>query len=387
MKKVNLDRGHTWDNARGPMPFFRQPVNWTETVYERPPYNTTEKDLHNLTAIMEHRGIPQTPLRPWAEQAEHDTEAWVRRMHLVRSAEAARHFNSIGVGRLAARVYGDAATPEKQKVVTDWLSWLFVFDDQVDEGNIGQRPERLATLLDVMLPATDAAPPVANHPLATALADLWRRIEPRMPQAWCHRFLQHVTEYLQGSHWEAKNRAAGRVPTPLEYPAMRRTAGAMIPTFDLIEFVHDLDLPVQLRVHPLYFDLVASAADVVCWTDDLVTVDKEIAHGDVHNLVIVLATHESCSVDAASRRVHGVLTERLDAFLDAERRFCDSFGAFGISRTQRAQAERWVHGLRAWMRGHLDWGIKTPRYREQEIVNAAFPPSYLEDLLPIQETK
>jgi hypothetical protein len=49
MKKVNLDRGHTWDNARGPMPFFRQPVNWTETVYERPPYNTTEKDLHNLT--------------------------------------------------------------------------------------------------------------------------------------------------------------------------------------------------------------------------------------------------------------------------------------------------------------------------------------------------
>jgi hypothetical protein len=73
-----------------------------------------------------------------------------------------------------------------------------VFDDQVDEGNIGQRPERLATLLDMMLPATDAAPPVANHPLATALGDLWRRIEPRMPQAWCHRFLQHVAEYSQG---------------------------------------------------------------------------------------------------------------------------------------------------------------------------------------------
>ena len=123
------------------LPFFLQPVNWTESVYERLPYNTTEKYMHNLTALMEHRGIPQTPLRPWGAQAEHYTEAWVRRMHLVRSAEAARHFDAIGVGGLAARVYGDAATAEKQKVVTDWLSWLFVFDDQVDEGNVGQRAD------------------------------------------------------------------------------------------------------------------------------------------------------------------------------------------------------------------------------------------------------
>jgi hypothetical protein len=374
------------DNARGQMLFFRPPVNWTESLYERLPCNTTEKDLRTLTALMEHRGIPHTPLRPWGAQAEHDTEAWVRRMHLVRSAEAARHFDAIGAGGLAARVYGDAATAEKQKVVTDWLSWLFVFDDQVDEGNVGQRPERLATLLDVMLLATDAAPPVANLPLATALADLWRRIQPRMPQAWCHRFLQHVAEYFHGAHWEAKNRAAGRVPTPVEYPAMRRTAGAMMPTFDLIEFVHDLDLPVQLRVHPLYLDLVTTAADVVCWTDDLVTVEKEMARGDVHNLVIVLAHYENCSVEAASRRVHGMLTERVDAFLDAERRLFDSFDAFGFSRTQRAQAERWVHGLRTWMRGHLDWGTETPRYQKPEIVNAAFPPSYLEDLLPIRDT-
>jgi hypothetical protein len=159
-----------------------------------------------------------------------------------------------------------------------------------------------------------------------------------------------------------------------------------MPTFDLIEFVHDLDLPVQLRVHPLYLDLVTTAADVVCWTDDLVTVEKEMARGDVHNLVIVLAHYESCSVEAASRRVHGMLTERVDAFLDAERRLFDSFDAFGFSRTQRAQAERWVHGLRTWMRGHLDWGTETPRYQKPEIVNAPFPPSYLEDLLPIQET-
>jgi hypothetical protein len=71
-------------------------------------------------------------------------------------------------------------------------------------------------------------------------------------------------------------------------------------SFDLIEFVHDLDPPVQSRVHPLYLDLVTAAADVVCWTDDLVTVEKEIARGDVHNLVIVLVHYESCSVDATA---------------------------------------------------------------------------------------
>lgn len=327
--------------------------------------------MHDLITVMEHLGFSRTPLRPWSAKAGLDTQAWVRRMHLVSCAAAARHFDKIGVGLLAARVYGDTATPEKQAIVTDWLSWLFIFDDEVDEGDIGRRPEDLAVALDALLPGTGVGRPVANHPRATALAEFWQRIQSCMPQAWCHRFLQHVAEYLHGCHWEATNRAAGRVPDPVVFSAMRRTAGAVIPSLDLIEFAYDIDLPVQFRVHPLCLDLVTSASDVICWTDDLFTVEKEMAHGDVHNFVIVLAHTQGCSIDAASEQVHGLLTERLVAFLNTERRIRNSFDAFGISSTQQAHVERWVHGLRTWIRGHLDWGIETPRYQQLEVVKAS----------------
>src|ERR1700722_77976 len=106
--------------------------------------------MHNLTALMEHSGLSLTPLRPWGAQAENHTRAWVRQMRLVVSVAAGRHFDAICVGRLAARVYGDAMAVEKQQVVTDWLSWLFVFDDQVDEGDVGRRPGHLASMLDMI---------------------------------------------------------------------------------------------------------------------------------------------------------------------------------------------------------------------------------------------
>jgi hypothetical protein len=308
-------------------------------------------------------------------------------MRLVLSVAAGRHFDAICVGRLAARVYGDAMAVEKQQVVTDWLSWLFVFDDQVDEGDVGRRPEHLASMLDIILPRSDTISAAADHPLAGALADLWRRIQPGMSQEWRHRFLQHVAEYFQACCWEATNRAADRVATPAVFPAMRRTAGAVVPSLDLIEFACDLELPIQLRVHPLYLELVIAAADVICWTDDLFTVEKEMAHGDVHNLVIVLAHHDGCTVDAASQRVNSLLTERLEAFFGAERRLCDSLDVLGISGPQQEQVEWWIRSLRTWMRGHLDWGLETPRYQERQVATTSASPGYLDDLLPVGEVK
>jgi hypothetical protein len=331
-----------------------------------------------LSELVRDFPLPRTPVGTWYHEAEAHTREWVRRTGIVRSDGARSHFNSISAGRLAACVY-PFALPETREAVTDWFSWLFVLDDQCDEGPAGRDPSALDVLLRPIwsvLSASGALRTGSDSPLAEALADLCERIRPTVPAVWWARFVGHLEEYLVGCHWEATNRTQGTVPLLDEYPANRRAAGAIMPSLDLMEFAAGEFLPDSVYADADYRRAVTAAADVVCWTDDVATVAKERARGDVHNLVIVLA-HGDVRRDwnRAEMTATAMFEERLNEFLDAERVLLAPGPTVDAHRDQVA---RNVAGLRAWMRGHLEWGLETARYRE--VTRGTGVPVYIEDL-------
>ncbi|MBB4678390.1 terpene synthase family protein [Crossiella cryophila] len=290
----------------------------------------------------------------------------MRRFGMVRAPAACAHFDAIGAGRLSAWVYPEAAL-EVRGVVTDWLSWLFVIDDQCDEGLLGRDPVALDRLTgpvhQVLDGRRDDLPP-----LAAGLADICDRVSHLGP--WWARYRDHVRGYLDACRWEAANRAAGRVPVLDAYLPHRRWAGSMLATLDLTELATGDLLTDQEWADPDYQQAMTAAADIVCWTDDVVAVDKEVARGDVHNLVIVLSTRHGIPWAEATRLAGDMLDRRVAEFLAAE------------TRLLAADPARWsrnLHGLRAWMRGHLDWGAETARYREVDRCEGV--PAYIEELL------
>lgn len=309
--------------------------------------------------------IPAIPVADWHDTAESRTRLWVRDHGMVRSASAREHFDAIGAGRLCAWVYPDAA-PEVRDVLTDWLSWLFVLDDQCDEGVLGLDPAALDELLDPLHAVLNGRG-TPSAPLARGLAHLCDRLRDR--GTWWPRFRDHVGDYLSACRWEATNRAAGRVPTLDAYIPHRRWAGSMLATLDLAELACGVLLGERDWVAPDYQQAMLAAADVVCWTDDVVAVDKERARGDVHNLVIVLADRHGLAWPDAVATGQAMVYGRVADFIAAERR---------LLAADREKWERAVHGLRAWMRGHLDWGKETARYREVDTCDGT--PDYIEEL-------
>jgi terpene synthase-like protein len=330
-------------------------------------------DSREMTGLTGAIPVAATARAGWAAEAEAHTRDWVRRLGLVRSAAARRHFDAISGGALAASVYPDAR-PGTRQTLTDWFSWLFILDDQCDEGQLGRDPAALDILL-LPLRAALVGSGGAEHPLAAALGSIRARIEPGGPADWWHRFRGHVLEYLDGCRWEAANRAAGRVPSLAEYPARRRAAGAILPSLDLIEFGGGRYLPAPVRQLPAYAAAVRAAADVVCWTDDIATADKEAARGDLHNLVIVLDAERGCGAAAATAEAARMLHTRLADFEAAEAAV--GVATAGDDALVRA-ARHNLAGLRTWMRGHLDWGLDTARYHEVERLPGV--PDYIEDL-------
>src|SRR6185369_97241 len=97
------------------------------------------------------------------------------------------------------------------------------------------------------------------------------------------------------------------------------------PQLDLGELASGATLPALAREDPTFRRLVVAAVNAVGWSNDIFTYDKEIAEGNIHNLVEVLRTSEGISLDAALARAVERHDREVRTFLELEQRL-PSFG-------------------------------------------------------------
>ncbi|MFI1170185.1 terpene synthase family protein [Streptomyces melanogenes] len=334
-------------------------------------------DKHGHDALPAGLWALPSSVSPAADQANTHVLAWARGLGLVRSDTAERRLASVCLGDFAARVY-PTATVEDLLLTTDWIAWLDFLDDQNDDRRTALDPQAFEGFLaDVADVASTGARRPATGPIGDALADLWARTLARAGSRLCRRLHLHLLEYLAGNLQQAAYRGLGDVCHLAEYGALRRAAGGILITFDLIEFAGGSELPPSVYYSRTYQRLLRAAGDVVCWTNDVLTVEKETAAGDLLNLVTVLQRAHHCPPGEARARARELISRRLDGFRRTEEDVPGLCAALALDGTEQQALTACVALLRAWMGGHAAWGITTSRY-------ARLPadPAYLEELIP-----
>ena len=126
-----------------------------------------------------------------------------------------------------------------------------------------------------------------------------------------------------------------------------------------------------------YQRLLRAAGDVVCWTNDVLTVEKETASGDLLNLVTVLQRAHRCPPGEARARARELISRRLDGFRRTEEAVPGLCAMLALDGAEQQALTACVALLRAWMGGHAAWGVTTSRYAP-----APADPAYLEELIP-----
>jgi hypothetical protein len=96
---------------------------------------------------------------------------------------------------------------------------------------------------------------------------------------------------------------------------------------------------------------------VAAWHNDVFSLDKELAYGDVHNLVLVIAREPAVSLPEARALAVARCNAEVDALQVTARRL-PSFG-----EAADPIVADFVMGMGALMRGNLDWSLETLRYR------------------------
>jgi hypothetical protein len=305
-----------------------------------------------------------TPVNPLAAEADLQAVAWAEQHRLVTTPAGRRRLAATRPGMLAAHCYPTASQSDLF-LLADWMTWRFILDDLNDEGSYGWNPQALEPILtNVFFAAVRPDDHAATNPLGSALTNIFDRIGDRMSIGWRRRFVHHLIDYFTANIWQAAHRRTHDIPDVDTFPGMRRDAGAIIPSFDLVEFVESTTIPAELYYNKVYQRLITSAANVVCWTNDLMTLDKQLAHDDKHNFVPVLGHALEIPLEESIDEVAARAGLQVELFLTAEAELDRVFNALGVSDDLRATTLDCVGMLRAWMRGHVEWGRNTARYLE-----------------------
>ncbi|MFC9932274.1 terpene synthase family protein [Streptomyces sp. NPDC127190] len=195
------------------------------------------------------------------------------------------------------------------ELFAQWVVLLFHLDDQQDEGPMGRSPDQVRAVYQALTCVIDDDPTTLSAAAVAALTDLWPRAAAGLSDAWRGRFRAHLLRHRDAFLAQSAHRDRATVPTPQEYPALRRDANGMF-MFDLVEAALRAEVPAALADGALWQEMYAASNDLTAWCNDVLSLNREVAAGEVTNYVIVLERATGCGTTAALDRVLGRIRDR-----------------------------------------------------------------------------
>jgi 5-epi-alpha-selinene synthase len=264
---------------------------------------------------------------------------------------------------LTSLVYPDADL-DQLAICNDFITYLFYVDDQAEEDEAyGKRPEVLQHYFEAHIAALREGARVSEGDAAgLLLMDIRARLVSRASQRWLRRFADDVQSYLlRGTLAGARHWTAGTVPGLEEYAAQRRWDSAVLCTQDLIVIAGPGELSADILRRPEWVELRNLCADVVAFTNDLVSYPKEVRrHGSPNNLLHVIVVHENRCLEDAIVRVIQIINDAVKEF----ERIAAALASQGPQID--ARINHYLAAQRAWMIGNLCWSLETGRYADPE---------------------
>jgi hypothetical protein len=302
------------------------------------------------------------PLRVNAslQAAEQASLAWLQQFGLTESLKQQARVSEAHLSTLVAGFYPTAA-PAALELASDYVCWAFALDDIGDETAVGERPARLLELFDGFEQVLQGTKPSASaSALERGFCDVVRRVSEFTTAEQLAEFLEGNRIYFGGMLWEAENRARSQVPDEAAYLSFRPAAGAVPSFFSLIEPLERIALTPRIRAHPGVQDLARLAGGIICWINDVLSYEKERAHGDFHNLVMVYEHHRQLPSTVAAQQAIAFVNAGIEDFVAG----ASNLPSFG--QAEDSELERYLDTLRAVIRITLAWTYDSTRYREAE---------------------
>ncbi|WP_424187754.1 terpene synthase family protein [Actinokineospora sp. G85] len=294
-------------------------------------------------------------LNPHTDACGRRLDEWARR---TGASAAVSAWAGYRLGPLAGRLF-PTASPAVLDLTGRYLTWLCVYDDHFDPGSQGDRLPYASAVARDVVNMLRGAPPPPDEQLVVALLRYWRDdvVGVASPE-WWRRCVVDLAQVARGITDEVGARARGGTPDVEAYLAHRRRSMGITVLTNLMELAEHLEVPDDLRVRYRFQDLRSAVLDMASVGNDLISLRKEVRAGESHNLVLLMCRTRGCDVVEGEKIVRDWLARMVVDYLALK-------GELRLS-LPAAEAEvvtRYAGGLETMLRGMVDWGMETSRYR------------------------
>lgn len=308
------------------------------------------------------------PLNKHYPGIHREADLWLESVGLTDKPGRLEKHRRIAVPLFAAMAY-PTASRDNLLLAHDWMAWLFEYDDQFDEGDDGHSTDRARQsregLLSILGDMSAGAREVPRRTLHSGLSDIWSRLRSVAAPGLRERFAGHVADYLESYEWETHNRRVGYCPDVEEYLAKRQHTGAAHPCFDLVVPAAGIQYDRVDWTNARRGRLEYLSSEIITLSNDLVSFPKELAQGDVHNIVIILMRRHGHPEQEAVRRAVSLLESRIAEFEREERALARA--AQGVNDDTKL----YIHGLKVWYLANYFWSLKCRRFTVDRVEEAA----------------
>ncbi|KAF5515885.1 Presilphiperfolan-8-beta-ol synthase [Colletotrichum siamense] len=186
--------------------------------------------------------------------------------------------------------YADA---EALRMMIDWHNWVFIFDDQFDEGHLKNDPVKAKEELDAHWAILeDRNPPVQLHEnsIRYVFQTTWDRVKKRSSEDLQEHWKVSHKMYFDGLLGQVKvaHSQSAFTLTVDEYMNFRRATIGTEPSFALVEYAHGINISQKYLGHPSVRECERVSADLVIFVNDILSYRKDLEQGGEHNLILLL---------------------------------------------------------------------------------------------------
>ncbi|MER5934042.1 terpene cyclase [Streptomyces sp. NPDC002054] len=319
-------------------------------------------------------------LSPDLDGARRRNLQWVQRLGLVGEGGSLEWYTSWDMPRLAAYGFPHATGPVLD-LCADTMGFFFVFDDQFD-GPLGQNPARAAAVCQQLIDIVHGATPAAGaDACSVAFADLWARSTEGAHPGWVARTAHEWEYYFATQAHEAIGRLRGTPGDMESYLQVRRgTAGTAL-TISLAERAAGIHIPAAAFHSPQLRLMREIAVDIPMMCNDVYSLEKEEARGDVDNLVLVIEHSRSCTREEAIAHARREVHQRVEQFQEHASQVPGLCAQLGLGGREVAAVRTYVEVMGTWMSGYHAWQTQTHRYTTAPHILPNTGPGYFEQVL------
>ncbi len=300
-------------------------------------------------------------INKYADVLEEYALEWVLRFNLLVNKSTYQNFCKSQFFMLVANAYPYCQL-EELKIANDLLSWIIIWDDQCDLSDLRKQPELLNNFHNRFIEILNGAELNSKDiPLSHALIDLRQRILQIASKKWFNYFVHTVKDYFHGCFQEATIRTQEIIPDISSYIIIRRSTVAVAPFLLLSELYNQLVIFDILQHDEIAKKLKIMTIDVIAWCNDIFSVSREVASGEVQNLALVLHYQQQIPLEQAINIAAEMHNQEIKKIMDLEELSINSSG-----EEIKAEMTKYISGLHTWIRANINWHSKSARYHDLE---------------------